>query len=329
MLPKVITITLNPSLDKTVVVDTIEEGSVNRIKQVRFDAGGKGINVARLLASFQVNVKALGYAGGRDGEQLLKILEEAKINAEFIPVEDRTRSNLKIFAEDTSITTELNEPGANVNMQEAEQFRQVLEKELRDASYLVLGGSVPPGVSSSIYGDYIRFAEQMGVKTVLDADGEALKEGLKAKPYAVKPNIHELQQWLGRELRTEEEVIAGAREILQLGTSLVIVSMGGDGALFVSHDEVYRTKPFPIKVQSTVGAGDSMVAVLIYALIQGKQLKEIAAWTTAAGTITASKEGTQMCSLKEVSQKYNDVEVIHITNLVTKANPKTGEIIDG
>ncbi|MGF7034037.1 1-phosphofructokinase [Paenibacillus mucilaginosus] len=306
---EVLTVTLNPSIDKTIVLPELRVGSLNRTSEVRLDPGGKGINVARLLHEFGVGVTAAGWSGGAEGEALMGYLKRDGIAASFTPVQGRTRTNLKIVDSSKELTTEINEAGAVVTEAELAAFIRDFTLLLENVSYLILGGSIPPGVPDTIYARLAGIAREHGVKTVLDADGEALREGLQAVPFAVKPNIHELERLLGRILASDEEIVEAARELLGQGVSIVIVSMGEAGSIAVSGQEAYRVKPFEITVKSTVGAGDSMVACLVHCLLQGKGLRDIAAWTAAAGTLTASKEGTQLCTLAEVQEHVHRVEV--------------------
>jgi 1-phosphofructokinase len=312
MKESVVTVTLNPALDKTVTVPSFEVGGLNRVQQVRLDPGGKGINVAKVLRGFEADVTAAGLIAGNVGRHLLKQLDSQGVAHRFVEVAGETRTNLKVYDASACVTTELNEIGFDVQAADLEAFRRQAEALLAEASYLVLGGSLPQGVPADIYGTLIELANAKGVRTILDADGEAFKKGLAARPYAVKPNLFELQQLTGRPLEAMPDIIAAGRELLQRGISLVVVSMGGDGAVFITEDEVVHTKPFPITPQSTVGAGDSMVAALVHGLAKQKPLVDLAKWATAAGTITASKRGTQVCTLAEVSEHVDSVQANRI-----------------
>lgn len=306
---KVITITLNPALDKTVTIEKLNKGGLNRVNDLRIDAGGKGINVAKVLSRFGVEVLATGLIAGSQGQTLLSLLEEEKIHAQFLRIPGDTRTNLKVVEEVSNITTEINEPGFTVRAGELEQFTNKLSGLLEDASFLVLSGSLPGGVDENIYSEFIKLARSKGVKTVLDADGAALQEGIKAGPYAVKPNIHELEKLVGRKLPDDGEIVKAAQELQQQGVEIVAVSMGADGALLMDRKEVLRIKTFDITPMSTVAAGDSMVAALVYSLQKEFSLEQTAKWISAAGTITASKPGTQVCSFEEVRQSIGLVRV--------------------
>lgn len=308
----VVTVTLNPAVDKTVVIGKLQVGGLNRVQDVRIDPGGKGINVAKVLIQFGVNVIATGLIGGSQGQQLLKQLERENIQGNFLQSEGETRVNLKIVEEETKLTTEINEPGILINPEVLNNFSEKLSLLLNHASVIVLGGSLPPGIPEAIYKDYIELANRKGVKTILDAEGVALEEGIKARPFAVKPNIYELEKLIGKRLTTNQEIISAGKSLVQKGVSLVMVSMGEQGSIVLTEKEAYRATPFTITPQSTVGAGDSMVATLVYSLLQGYSLEEIARWTTTAGTVTASKTGTQVCTLEEVQHFLPKVQVSKI-----------------
>lgn len=308
MNPAVVTVTMNPAVDKTVLVDQIELAGLNRIKEVRMDAGGKGINVAKVLASFGIHTSALAVAGGYQSRLLRDKLEQAGITCGFEEALGETRVNLKVVDESTRQTTEFNERGIQADEAVLTRFTARFAAALEDTQYAVIGGSLPPGAPADYYRMLIEEAHKRQVPVILDADGPAFAEGVEAKPYAIKPNLHELELYFGRRLEDEGELVSAVRELIRIkGIKLVLVSMGGDGSILISGTEAYRARPFPIRPLSTVGAGDSMVAAMVYSLLSGRTLEEMARITSAAGTITASKPGTQVCSIEEVVAKLDQV----------------------
>lgn len=309
MKAKIVTVTLNPALDKTVTVERFQYGEVNRVCHLRVDAGGKGINVAKVLHRFGVPVLATGLIAGMQGNQLAKRLAEEGVPFDFVEVPGETRVNLKIVDAAHKVTTEINEPGFSVAPQDLARFAEKLAAFLDEAAVLVLSGSLPRGVAPSVYADFIRLAHQKGVKTILDADGPALAEGLRAQPFAVKPNLSELARLVGRPLSDERDIVEAGKTLLETGVSLAVISMGKDGAVVMDRREGYRAWPFDVEPQSTVGAGDAMVAAVAYALLAHRPLEEIARWATAAGTVTAAKSGTQVCTLEEVRCALDRVRV--------------------
>jgi 1-phosphofructokinase len=310
MKPSVITVTMNPALDKTVSVEKLQLGVVNRIKESRTDAGGKGINVAKVLKGFGVKVSAWGIAGGYQGRMIRNKLEQAGISVFFVDAPGETRVNLKVVDESTRVTTEINEPGMPVDEEMLQRFKDLFNEGIDTAGIVVLGGSLPPGAPSGYYAELIRAAHLKNVMVVLDADGEAFAKGVEASPFAVKPNIHEMESYFKRTLKTDAELVEAARHlILHKGIKLVQVSMGSQGSILVNASQAFRARPFPIEPVSTVGAGDSMVAAMVYGLLKGLPLESIARLSSAAGTITASKHGTQVCSLDEVEAGKDQIEV--------------------
>jgi 1-phosphofructokinase len=305
----VVTITLNPALDKTVTLDEFQFGGLNRITDWRMDPGGKGINVAKVLKHFAVEVACSGFTAGHQGQVLSEKLQELGIPHRFTETEGETRINLKVYEERSNITTELNEPGFTVTAASLEAFLINYREAVQGAAVVVLGGSLPPGAPADLYKTLTELANAAGVRTVLDADGEAFVHGIEAVPFAIKPNIHELESLFQETFTTDEDIIAAARRLTEKGIALVAVSLGGDGSILVTKDEAIRAKPFPITPMSTVGAGDSMVAAMIYCMLHGKTLEETARWTSAAGTVTASKPGTQVCTLPEVEEKLSSVTI--------------------
>lgn len=307
------TVTLNPAVDKTVTVENFSFGELNRIKTIRTDAGGKGINVAKVLQRFSVPVKALGFQAGHEGKVILEKLREQGISSYLIEAEGETRTNLKVVDERTKQTTELNEAGFSPSEALLEEFVERFESSLCEASLVVLGGSLPPGTPVDYYRRLIELANRKGVRTILDADGEALARGIEAVPFALKPNIHELEALFDSTFTTDEQIVSAAQQLIRQGISYVMVSMGGEGSILVSEREAIRAKPFPITPLSTVGAGDSMVAAMAYSFVHGKSLEDMARWTSAAGTVTASKSGTEVCTLDEVQDKLELVNIFRLT----------------
>lgn len=309
---KVITITMNPCIDKTVLVDQFHLYGLNRIHHARLDPGGKGINVAKVLKNFHTEVTVSGLIAGEQGSLLLKQLKQAEIRADFMEIGGETRTNLKIVDESVNKTTEVNEPGFLVSESDLQKFFKKFEAFLGQAAIIILAGSLPPGVPDDFYAQCITLSKKSGTKILLDADGPAFAKGLTTVPYAVKPNIHELEAYFQTRFESHEQVAEAAKRLLDTGIEIVIVSMGADGAIVADRQEIYKTDTWDIPVKSTVGAGDSMVGSLTYAILHGYSLRDIAAITTAAGTITASKSGTQICTLEEVEHAIQNVAVKQI-----------------
>lgn len=305
----VVAVTLNPSLDKTIAVKTLVPYGLNRVVESRLDPGGKGINVARVLQSFGAGVTVTGFIAGAAGRRLMGFLQDAGLPSDFLEIAGETRTNLKVFDQAAGKTTEINESGCTVSAGDLEQFRAKFRNLCANTEVAVLSGSLPPGVPADFYAQCIRIARAAGVKTILDADGAALRNGLQETPYAVKPNIHELESLIGRRLDGPQAVLGAARDLIGQGVGIVIVSMGPDGAVVADAREAYKVDSWDIPVKSATGAGDSMVGSLAYSILRGDSLYDIAKITTSAGTITASKPGTQICTRAEVLDSLRFVTV--------------------
>ncbi|MCR5484583.1 MAG: 1-phosphofructokinase family hexose kinase [Clostridiales bacterium] len=303
----VLTVTLNPCIDKTVTVSDFEKGKTNRTLSVRSDIGGKGINVSRILYEFGVDTTAAGILAGDRGRYIEKALKESGIKTCFSFTDGDVRTNMKILDVTDGTMTEINERGFAAGNAYALLLDE-LEVLLPNFDIAVISGSIPSDLSSSVYAELISLAKSKEVKAILDADGMLFKEGSKAKPFAVKPNLSELENYVGRKLSTIDEIAAEAKKITCKGIELVTVSLGSEGAVFVGEGVAVKTTPFPIEVKSAAAAGDSMVGALIAAMDRGMSFIETAQLMTAAGTVTASKEGTTVATASEVFESYKRIK---------------------
>lgn len=290
----ILTVTLNPCVDKTVTVDKFLYGGLNRVKSVSTVLAGKGINVSSVLYKSGVDTFATGFMG--------KTRETADFGCEFVRVNGNLRTNMKIVDAENGITTEINEKGFEIDGEKLKEFECLYKKLLDKCEIAVISGSMPMGVPSCFYAQLIKIAKEKNVKTILDCDGESFSCGIKAVPYAIKPNISELEEYFGEKLDTDEKIKCAVKSLLELGIEIVAVSMGKDGSYFFDREASVRAIPFDIEVKSTVGAGDSMVAAMAYGIERGYGLSHIAALSTAMGTLTASLEGTAFVSLSEAER---------------------------
>lgn len=309
---KIITLTLNPSLDKTFNLDNFLKGKVNRAQDYRIDAGGKGINVSRALTNFKTENTALGIIGGESGDLLEKLLKKENVDCDFLKTDGQTRTNYKIFDAAGGDTTDINEPGIRMTSEIEQAFFEKYRSHLNSADFAVLAGSTPPNTEPSIYKLLIDEAKKFNVKVILDAEGDKLREGIKALPFAIKPNIHEFEDLCGKTMKSQSDILNGIREIQKSGIELVVVSMGGDGAIFMQKNIAYKTIAPKVAKKSTVGCGDSVVAGIVYSLANGFDLKKTAMFSAACGSVTATKDGTNMCNLDEVSAFCNNIPIDRI-----------------
>ncbi|OCL28563.1 1-phosphofructokinase [Orenia metallireducens] len=305
----IITVTLNPAIDKTVELLDFKVGALNRIKSVRKDAGGKGINVSKVIAELDGNTKALGFVGGSNGQFIKDRLTGAGIKHSFTEVEGETRTNLKIIDLATTDETEVNEPGPNISRDDLVNLEENLLNNITKESLVVVAGSLPLGVPEDFYAQLIDKLHGKGVKVVLDTSGLPLMKALEAKPYLIKPNLDELEKLINKSLKETEEIIGAAKELHQKGIEIIIVSLGGDGSIVVSEAGVLKIKPPKIEVASSVGAGDTLVGALSLKLSQGEDLKEAIRYATAASANTVMQAGTQICKKDEVEELLGQVEI--------------------
>lgn len=296
---KVLTVTLNPCIDKMAAVQKLIPNALNRVKPVRVDPAGKGVNVARILSETESKVFACGFIAGEYGKMLLKSIKEYGIDSEFYEVKGETRVNLKLFDESTKKITEINEPGFKVDAKALDNFLDSFDFFSKNTELVVLGGSLPVGAPSGYYAELIRLASKNGAKTILDADGEALAKGVSSIPTILKPNLFELEQLAGREFKTDGEIAAFSYGLIGKGIKTVLVSLGEGGAIYTDATAKLRTKAPHVEEASPTGSGDSMVAALAYSILCGFDAEKTARFATAAGTLTAALPGTRLCSLKD------------------------------
>ena len=283
--------------------------SVNRVSSVRLDAGGKGINVSKVILSLGGKSKAIGFLGGKAGMFIKDYLDEMGIENDFVLVKGETRTNLKIVDPLQHTNTDINEIGPDITRDDSKRIEEGMLACVNEKSVVVLSGSVPPNIAQDVYLKWITSVQDKGGKAILDADGELLRIGIEAGPYLIKPNIHELEALLGRKITSIEETVECSRIIMKkYGITIVVVSMGEKGALFVNKEATLFAKGIAVDVRSTVGAGDSMVAALAYAIDEGYAFEKAVTLAVAAGTANVMTCGTQPSSLAVIMELEKQVE---------------------
>lgn len=288
------TVTLNPALDKTVEIPSLTVDAVNRITTMRTDPGGKGINVSKVISKLGGKSIAAGILGGDTGRAILSALEDMGLATCFHFVQGETRTNMKIIDPVSHTNTDINEPGVTVSEEILDELLSVLTDKVAEGDIVVISGSMPKGSPKDTYYTWTKAFSAKGAKVILDADGDLLRAGLKASPYLIKPNNHELSALVGKTLKTPEELAETARELMkEYGIAKIVVSMGGDGALYVTPDETIYAEGLKVPVGSTVGAGDSVVAALAAAEESGMSLEDTVCLSTACGAANVMCSGTQ------------------------------------
>jgi 1-phosphofructokinase len=255
----IVTLTPNPSVDRTVFVDDIVLGSVNRSRRSTSEPSGKGVNVALALHAHDVPTRALVTAGGPVGAQLQQMLSAAGLDTVVVPIAGEIRSNISL-TQPNGCVTKINEAGPQLSAEEAGRLLAAVTAHIRGAGWLVCAGSLPAGVPVGWYREVVEIGHRNGVSVAVDTSGDALAESLSAKPELVKPNLHELAELTGRELQTLGDVVDAAQEVRRRGAGTVLASLGGDGAILVDAAGVVWGHAPVDKVVSTVGAGDAMLA---------------------------------------------------------------------
>ena len=300
---------LNPSIDMTLSINGFTYGGLNRVGKARRDAGGKGMNVALALRALDCEAECVGFMHTENAELFENKLREHGAGYDFVYCEGGTRTNIKLRDDATSIITELNQSGRAVTEAELAEMIAMIKKHAARASHIVLSGSVPPGCSAGCYREIMEEIKGTGCKCVLDADGEKLREGLKAKPFLIKPNRYELELLTGRSLTGRADLLAAARKIISGGVSVVAVSLGGEGALITDGDTALFAPPMKISINSTVGAGDSMVAGLTAAFSREKSMEAAFRTGVACASAACGTEGTQLFSKSDFDTLYSRVEI--------------------
>lgn len=292
------TITLNPALDRTLWVKHIHADDSNRIEREERFAGGKGIDVSKVLATLGLTSRALGFVGGFTGEELEGLLLKEGIPFDFIRISGEIRTNIIINDMSAGTQTVLSAQGPEIRPYKLMDMIHKIEK-IERPEFIIISGSLPTGVHPEIYRRIIEVARNRGAKAVLDTDGDALKIGIHACPDIIKPNVYELARLTERELNSMDDIISAARSIKEKGVKIVLVSMGAKGMLLVSENERHVAVPPKVDVKNTIGAGDASVAGFVYGLSLGKGLKESLTYAVAAGTATTLMPGTALCQKED------------------------------
>ena len=301
------TVTLNPALDKTIYVDNFSLDEVNRVLALREDPGGKGINVTKVVEALGGSSEALALLGGSVGARIQQMLDAAHIKLHAFQVAGETRTNTKVVDEVRHTNTDINEPGPTVSEADLDSMLQVLLDLICPQDIVVLSGSLPAGAPADTYRAWIEACSAAGARVFLDASGEAFEKGLEAKPYLIKPNEVELGAMLGRALDTDEKVVEAARALVEDGISCVVVSRGGDGAVCVDKENVVVARSPKVKVASTVGCGDSVVAALALGADTSMELDDLLVLAMATGSANAMQSGTQPAPLELVESLKEQV----------------------
>ena len=302
------TLTLNPAVDRELTVPAMEFDSVLRASESRVDFGGKGFNVSRLLRGLETPSTAVGFLGGRAGELLQDGLQSLGIGTDFVWVPGETRTNISIVTQSHDHYIKVNEKGPLVDSTKQAELLAKIDSLAKPGDWWVLAGSLPPGVPDDFYAHIVSVLNRHDARAILDTSGESLKSGCAEKPYLVKPNAEEARALTGLPMSTPAEIAAASAEICRMGAQNVVVSMGKTGALLHQPEGTWLTHSPKIKEKNPIGAGDSMVGGLVWALTRGMALKEALGWGVASGAATASLPGTEVGSRPLIEDLFSQVQ---------------------
>lgn len=301
------TITLNPAIDKTCKMTRMIPGQVNRMDSMVSIAGGKGVNVTKILRQYGYEVMALGFLGGYQGSFIEEYLKKLGADCRFTRIGEDTRCNLNVIAEDGYVT-ELLEPGPVITGEELEAFLTEYERALRECELMILSGSIPKGVPKDFYATLIHRAEAAGVRVLLDTSGEPLKAAISKKPFMIKPNLKELEGLIGRKICSREEAVEAATGFARHGITHVVVSMGEKGLLYVQDKRVLFAKAPEIHAVNTVACGDSVVASFAMFVQKGDSPEECLRRATAISAANATTLESAVIPMEVAEKLYRDIQ---------------------
>lgn len=304
---KIVTLTLNPAVDKSTSVERMVAEQKLRCTELQTDAGGGGINVSKGIRKLGGKSTAVFPAGGPNGKALQHLLKEAGVAISVHPVSEETRENFSVTEETSNAQYRFTLPGASLTEKEADKCLERIA--VLKPSYLVASGSLPPGLPENYYQKVAVFAKKIGARLILDTSGKALQIAAKEGLYLLKPNLGELSALVGVEKLEIDQVDDAALDIIKQGKcEVVVVSLGPQGALLVTRDGFEHIPAPMVKKQSTVGAGDSMVAGMVWSLEQGNSFREMAQWGVACGTAATMNHGTQLFKLEDARRLFDWIQ---------------------
>lgn len=308
----ILTVTANAAIDKRYVTESFERGAVNRVKTCVANAGGKGINVARVASIAGEEVCATGFLGGHAGHFIQEHLETAGIRSDFVWCDGESRTCINIWDETRQEQTEFLEPGFTVTEEDCEKLIAKVGSLLPSCSVLTISGSTPKGADGTLYRRLVRMAGEAGVPVLLDTSGRLLVEGIQEKPYLIKPNIDEIRQLTGRSMETREELLQAAEELHDAGIAVVVISLGGDGSLISSREGVFEAKVPALETVNTVGCGDSMIAGFAASIARGLSIEETIRLASAVAAANALRQETGFIVKEDADRLLPQIRVERI-----------------
>ena len=308
----ILSITLNPCVDQVLVIEGLKAHDTNRVVRVEEDAGGKGVNLSRVVAELGGDTVATGFLGGVPGLLIRAVLAEQGVRNSFVEVADSTRTNTSVEDGSGRPPTTFNARGPLVTEADLHRLIGWVEELAAQSRWIAVGGSIPPGLKPDVFRTFIEVGRAAGAKVLLDADGEAQRLGFEAKPDLVKPNEKECARLLDRPVETDEEALTAVDQLyarLGGGEKIAIISRGKQGAVMRCGDGRFLGRSPEVESRSTIGSGDSLLGAFLWAKESGHSLAESLRWGLAAGAATAVTDGSQIARRPIAELLYNDATV--------------------
>ena len=304
----ILTLTINPAIDRNVVADRLVFEDRAYILAQSESAGGRGVISSKVLHSFGAKTTVITTCGGKNGDRLEKLLSKAGFPVEFVRIRQEIRTNFTL-TDKQGLTIKLNEVGPQMSAAEAEAVQKAVVKRLPGAEWLMLCGSLPPGVPEDLYCTLIEAARKHKVRTLLDTDGPALLHGVEAHPTVVTPNQQEAERLLNRALITRAHFREAVTRMKEMGAESVLLSLGSRGVVATDGNQMFEAIPPRIDALSPIGSGDALAAAFVWASTKKKDFTDCVRWGVAAGTASAALPGMESASLEQTKEVYKQVEV--------------------
>ncbi|MGD8170491.1 1-phosphofructokinase [Vibrio sp. TRT 21S02] len=308
MTNKVVTITLNPALDLTGSLDVLNQGSVSLVNSSNLHAAGKGVNVAKVLSDLGAQVTVTGFLGADNPEMFQYLFGTIGATDRFVQVKGATRINVKLV-ESNGTVSDINFPGITVNESDIAVFESVLEELSQNHDYFVFAGSLPNGLSPERCAKWIKTLNTKGKKVLFDSSRDALKVGLDASPWLIKPNDEELSQLLNTPVNNEADCQSAAKQLADKDIDNIVISMGAKGVMWLHDNEWYTATPPKMDVVSTVGAGDTLVAGLCWGHMQAMEKSNLLSFATALSALAVTQVGVGVNNINQVENLQNKINI--------------------
>lgn len=306
----IVTMTMNPAIDVSTKVDRVVPVHKLRCSTAQREAGGGGINVARVASRLGADVKALYPCGGAAGALLRRLIDAEGIASLSVPVAEETREDITVFERETGEQYRLVFPGPELAEAEWRRCLEALSELKGRTAFLVASGSLPPGVPEDFYAQAVKIANERGAKVIVDTSGPPLRSAVTAGVHLIKPNLRELCELAGGALDDEQSWVAACRKLIDGGgVEVIALSLGHHGALLVSAEGAWRAEPVEVEIVSAVGAGDSFVGALVWSLACGHGLEQAFRYGVAAGSAALLTPGTELSRPADVERLYGEVRI--------------------